>query len=299
MPVLIARSRWRAALLFLLGLAVLSLALQVARTWRHRQAVAAGLERRLTDIVMAPAAAIIPCSDISSADTPVVLAMGQSSGGNHGLADLPHPAPIPMASLQGCLWARESLQGATGRGGSVWSRLPAELALRKALPPVLMSELAVESSSIAEWTRQDNSLRVLLLQHLDQMKMLGRLPTLILWNQGAADVRDGMSMEDYRAGLLALTASVQSQVGPVRMLLAPTARCRSEASTEFYKVVAHLVAMDSRFANSHLLDLALSADMRYGDCHLNVAGLSRAATLGADAAHSALLSTAERRRGPP
>lgn len=299
MPVLKLGSRWRAVLPVLLGLTVLGMALQAARIWRHQQAVATGLQQRLTDIVVAPAAAIIPCSDISSADTPVVLAMGQSSAGNHGLSDPLHPAPIAMVSLQGCLWASEPLPGATGRGGSVWSRLPAELAFRKALPPVLMSVLAVESSSIAEWTRHDSPLRAWLQQHLDHMKLLGRLPNLILWDQGAADVRDGTSQEDYRAGLLALAATVQSQVGPVRILLAPTTRCRSEASTGLHKTVAQLVAADSRFAKGPLLDQAISADMRYDDCHLNVAGLGQAATLWADAVQSAMLSTADPGRAPP
>ena len=299
MPVLTLRSRWRAVLLALLGLTVLGTALQAARAWRYQQAVAAGLQRRLADIVVAPSAAIIPCNDIAAADIPVVLAMGQSSAGNHGLSDPLHPASIPMVSLEGCLWAREPLPGATGRGGSVWSRLPAELASRKVLPPVLMSVLAVESSSIAEWTRPESPLRARLLQHLDRMKRLGRLPTLILWDQGAADVRDRTSSQDYRAGLLALADTVQSQAGPVRILLAPTTRCRSEASPALHKTVAQLVATDRRFGKGPLLDQALSADMRYDDCHLNVAGLGRAATLWADSVHVALLSTAEPGRASP
>lgn len=260
----------------LCALAIAGIALLVVNAWKVRKAAEMNLLQRLSDIVEVSPSDTVPCSDVASRDAVVILALGQSSAGNHGARTVAG-ARIAMLTDHGCVWAADPLPGGTGRGGSTWSRLPAALAAFPELPAVLMSVLAVESSDIGEWTAPSSPLRERLLRHLERMKELGRPPAFVLWDQGAADVRRKTSARNYRAGLSALADLVQSRVGSARILLAPTTVCRSAPATELHEVVRQAVEADSRFELGPLLDQVLAPSDRVDGCHFSEAGLSRAA----------------------
>ena len=260
-----------------------------ARQLQRSQRALLNLENRLSMIMTAPAGSTAPCATVAPAGALVVLALGQSNAANHGVLETGSPR-IALLSAEGCTWATDPLPGATGQGGSVWSRLPTALAKRPGLPPVLLSVLAVDASSVADWTRPDSPLRARLQQHLDQMARWGYPPELVLWYQGEADARLNTPASQYRLGLQALAGALQTAAGsPRKILLAHSTVCRSAASAALSGAINQLVASDPRFGQGPDLDHGLQRNQRYDGCHLSGAGLARAAELWADAVQIALL----------
>ena len=266
------------------ALLILVLALTALAVRQGRQALAAesGLRQRLAAVLAAPADQIRPCKQVAPANALVLLALGQSNAANHAVAD-PSAARIPMVSAEGCLWAGDPLPGGTGRGGSIWSRLPAALAAQAELQPVVISVLAVDASSITEWTQAGSPLRARLELHLARMAQWGLPPALVLWHQGEAEAMQHTSAERYRAGLLTLAGIVQGQDGPVRLLLAHSTICRSARNEAVHQAIAQQVASAAPFGTGPDLDLALAPHERLDGCHLNAQGLAHAAALWASA----------------
>ena len=269
------------------ALLILVLALTALAVRQGRQALAAesGLRQRLAAVLAAPADQIRPCKQVAPANALVLLALGQSNAANHAVAD-PSAARIPMVSAEGCLWAGDPLPGGTGRGGSIWSRLPAALAAQAELQPVVISVLAVDASSLAEWTQAGSPLRARLELHLARMAQWGLPPALVLWHQGEAEALQNTSAERYRAGLQALAGIVQGQVGqvgPVRLLLAHSTICRSARNEAVHQAIAQQVASAAPFGTGPDLDGALAPHERLDGCHLNAEGLAHAAALWASA----------------
>ena len=260
-----------------------------ARQLQRSQQALLSLENRLSMIMAAPAGSTAPCATVAPAGALVVLALGQSNAANHGVLETGSPR-IALLSAEGCTWATDPLPGATGQGGSVWSRLPTALAKRRGLPPVLLSVLAVDATSVADWTRSESPLRARLQQHLGQMARWGYPPELVLWYQGEADAHLNTPASQYRLGLQALAGALRTAAGsPRKILLAHSTVCHSEASAALSGAINQLVASDPRFGQGPDLDHGLQRNQRYDGCHLSGAGLARAAELWADAVQIALL----------
>ena len=260
-----------------------------ARQAQRSQRDLLSLEARLGMMLAAPADSLVPCASVAPAGTLVVLALRQSNAANRGTLEAGSPK-LALLTAAGCTWATDPLPGATGQGGAVWSRLPAALDARPGLPPVLMSVLAVDATSVAGWTRPESPLRARLQQHLDQMARWGYPPGLVLWYQGEADAQLNTLGPQYRLGLQALAGALQTAAGsPRKILLAHATVCRSEASAALSGAINRLVVNDPRFGQRPDLDLGLGQDQRYDGCHLSNTGLERAAPLWADAVQLALL----------
>lgn len=265
------------AAILVIGSAALSV-----RTWRTAKLAEAGLDRRMAAIVAAAAPDLAPCSEVAAPDAIVVLAMGQSNAANHGAPGATSHR-VPMVTAEGCVWASDPLPGGTGLEASVWSELPSAVTAHPGTPPLLLSLLAVESSSIGEWTHPHSPLNARLRSHLEGLRQRQRPPVLILWDQGAADARLGTAPEAYRQGLLSLAATIEARLGSVRMLLARSTVCRSAPATALREVVKHLAETDPRFGLGPDLDQALLPSHRLDGCHLSPTGRVQGAALWAAA----------------
>ncbi|MBK9234544.1 MAG: hypothetical protein IPO19_00130 [Rhodoferax sp.] len=132
----------------------------------------------------------------------VLLVLGQSNAANHGALREQKPVALPVVLEEGCALATDPLPGATGRGGSIWSALPQALeAAGVDRRNVVFSVLAVDATSIADWTSPDSPLRQRLVQRLAALKRIGLMPDLVLWQQGEADARLGTDPMAYAAAL--------------------------------------------------------------------------------------------------
>jgi hypothetical protein len=112
-----------------------------------------------------------------------------------------------------CYGARDPLLGATGLGGSIWSRLGESLIESGMAERVVLAPIAVGAATVADWAPADGArasgnlnrkLLVALRRLLDQKI----LPTHILWVQGGADRRQEPAY--YRDTFMAIVRQIRS-----------------------------------------------------------------------------------------
>ncbi|WIT11336.1 sialate O-acetylesterase [Paucibacter sediminis] len=265
----------------LLLLALLLLGLDLGRDlWRQRQqdlALASRLPPSADDWQLRKA-----CPPLEAAPLRL-LVLGQSNAGSHGEPTDPGRAgTIRLMTSRGCMLAQDPLPGTTGKGGSIWTALPAALQARGLARPVEFSALAVDATRVADWTRNGSPLRERLREHLQMLQQLQWQPDLLLWQQGEADAAAGTSAEDYRDGLRRLADSLRAAGINAPILLAQSSRCGQSLAEYTRQARLSLIAEDERFLPGPDTD-SLGPDLRDGPCHFNARGLNEAATAWAGA----------------
>jgi hypothetical protein len=243
------------------------------------------LAQRIAQIAEpAPDAAVLDCAALARQRPLVLLVLGQSNAGNHALPWRSAP-PVAMVAGDGrCLRAAAPLPGATGRGGSFWSSLPAALQEAGLRRPVVLGLLAVDGTTIDDWVRDDGPLRAPLSRQLDAMRRAGLAPEWVLWQHGEADAQHGIDRAAYRAALDRLAALVQTGERPTPILLARSTVCRSEPHLGVRDAVHDAIEHDARrFRPGPDTDLLVGELMRYDGCHFTAIGSAQAAALWAEA----------------
>lgn len=269
----------RALLLAVLIAAVAGAALQSVRHVRADEAARRSLAARMAAIVPGRAQDRRPCADLLAKRPLILLALGQSNAGNHGTAG--DDKAIDLIDESGCLEARDPLPGGTGNGGSIWSRLPAALQARGLARPVLLSVLAVDATTIADWTEANSPLAVRLGQRLSALRAQGAMPAAVLWQQGEADAMQGTSEDAYLEGLQALDRLLRAGNTFAPILLAQSTVCRSMPSAAIQRAQKRAIAGSDRFrAGPNTDSLRFELDRRDG-CHFAAEALTAAAALWA------------------
>lgn len=238
----------------------------------------ASLTTRMAQIIRVENHTEVPCAGVVAAQPLVLLALGQSNAGNHGSPPSGTAAPVTLIGEGKCISATAPLPGGTGTGDSIWQRLPALLSTQKETRPIVLSILAVDATSIADWTSPHSPLRERLAAHVASMHRLGLAPDLILWQQGEADARRGTSANEYVTGLGLLAAALNEAGANAPIILARSTVCRSSPSAAIRGAVEATVASDRRFRLGPDTD-ALSGDTFRNGCHLTAEGLDSAAKM--------------------
>lgn len=269
------RSRWLLAAL-LAGLSGL-LAMAVVKGFqdgRHR----ASLNRRLASIQNLPDSRQVDCRSFAQAKPLVLLALGQSNAANHGPDSTSLATPSIRVLHEGrCGWMQEPLAGATGRGASLWSRLPSVLAAAGVQRPVVMAVLAVEATSAADWTEPGSPLRER-LQYLSAGAKAANLQIdLVLWQQGEADALQGTQPQRYTEQLKSLAAQLSDAGIRAPILLARSTLCKSSPDAGLTRAMQGLIDADDRFALGPDTDALAAPWARRDGCHFTLAGLDAAA----------------------
>ena len=260
--------------------AVIAAALAAYRFFELRRDKSS-LEARLERIVAVKNHTEVFCTELAAKRPLVLLALGQSNAANHG--DLKNSAaePVILISEGKCILAADPLPGGTGEGGSIWQRLPALLRpLLKDPRPVVLSVLAVEATTIDDWTTPQSPLRKRLATHVESMNKLGLTPNLILWQQGEADALRGTSSSEYSAGLARLATVLKEAMTDAPILLARSTLCRSSQNVAVRKAIEETVANSRRLRLGPDTD-TLSGKLLRNGCHLTNEGLDGAARMWA------------------
>lgn len=271
-------------------LAAVMMAGALAWQWRAQARQADSLARRLAVIQPLPVEIAQPCQAWQARRPLVLLALGQSNAANHGT-----PAASPTVDVLHagqCARLADPLPGGTGRGSSVWARLPAELAQRGVQRPVVLAVLAVDATTIADWTDADGPLPQRLAATLAANRAAGLLPDAVLWQQGESDARLGTPPERYHAGLRRLADQLHAAGVVAPVLLARSTVCRSGPDARLHAAVDELVRSDPRFAAGPDTDAALPAVARPDGCHLDAVGATVAARRWAEVLAPRLIGTA-------
>ncbi len=238
------------------------------------------LETRIAQIQHVGSLPEISCAELAKTRPLVLLALGQSNAGNHGSGPEPAGETINIIADGKCVRSRDPLPGATGRGGSIWSHLPRLLVEGTGNRQIVLSVLAVDATSISDWTDPQHPLKNLLSDRIASMVKLGLPLSLILWQQGEADSRDGTTENDYMTGLTKLATIIDKAGANAPILLARSTLCKSAPEENIRNAIARIVAKDSRFRLGPDTD-TLSGDNYRTGCHLKIAGLESAARMWA------------------
>jgi hypothetical protein len=260
--------------------------------WRRTARNEASLDSRIAQRHVASKGTAVPCDQLRQLRPLVLLALGQSNAANHGTHGGTPQLPVHSIAPTGyCHWLVDPLPGATGHGSSIWGRLPAALTEEGLHRPVALAVLAVDATSMADWTRPGSKLAVLLDDMLQHMHKLGLPPDLVLWQQGEADARAQTKPEEYLAGLRILVDRIHRQGSPVPVVLARSTVCRSQPSSALRQAIEQAVSGDTRLRLGPDTDTLSPATHREDGCHFNAPGIQAAATLWAQVIAGQVLAT--------
>lgn len=241
--------------------------------WPHNE-----IDTRLLSIVAARPEQRVDCAALVRVKPLVLLALGQSNAGNHGVFAKSEDAPIALMAGADCLLASDPLAGATGTGGSIWRHLPGALAGDLAGRKVLLSVLAVDATSIDDWTRPGSRLATRLVEHVKALKQLGLMPVFVLWQQGEADARLGTSAAEYQQGLTVLATLLDQAGVKAPLVLARSTVCRSLPNEAIRAAIEQTVATTpGNFILGPDTDRLQGDTYRSDGCHFSQAGLKQAA----------------------
>lgn len=260
--------------------ALVSIVSIVFYTYWERQRRSTSLAARVEQIVRATRHREVSCPDLATARPLVLLALGQSNAGNHGTSSTRPEEPVTLIAEGKCVKAADPLPGGTGTGASIWQRLPALLSMQHDARPVVLSVLAVDATSIEDWTSPDSPLKARLASHVASMRHLGLAPALVLWQQGEADAQLATSVDEYATGLRRLATALNEAGANAPIILARSTICRSGPSKAIRRSIDATVANDHRFRLGPDTD-GLSSDAFRNGCHLTDEGLDRAADMWA------------------
>jgi hypothetical protein len=165
-----------------------------------------------------PSSAIFAWSDMfADPECGVFLIMGQSNAGNHGAERYQPTREVYALNFMNmkCYRATDPLPGASGEGGSVWSRLGDRLVESGQYKRVLFVPLAFGGSFVTDWTPGGTLNRRLALALSRLHKWLGQdflSFTAAIWQQGEAEANHtNMSADDYRQNTLEVIADLRSR----------------------------------------------------------------------------------------
>lgn len=269
--------RARAALLAAAVLGLTGAVLVAAFEWRRQAHADDNLRQRVSHRVVAGTGTRIACATLLQQQPVVLLVLGQSNAGNHGTSASAGAAVAVIGDDGACYHSGDPLPGATGIGASIWSRLPAALAAAGVARPAVFAVLAVDASSVQEWTQARSPLPALLKATVQRAMGLNLAPTLVLWQQGESDALLGTAAGNYQQGLATLATRLQAVGVAAPIVLARSTVCRNTPSATLRAAIGQLVASDSRFRLGPDTDDLVGATERSDGCHFGDSGLQAAA----------------------
>lgn len=222
-------------------------------------------------------------------DCGVFLVCGQSNAANHGeRIYAPKHAVYSFDFLRfRCVRADDPLGGASGNGGSIWSRLGDLMVERGIFRSVLFVPIAFGGSFVTDWI-PDGSKHARTTLALSRLtKALGHLPlpfSAVLWQQGEAEANHtAMPAATYQAHLRDVVADLRSRGVFAPVFVAAATYCEAgphpfDNAAQIRDAQLTVADPSAGFFPGPDVD-AITADGRYDRCHLSEAGLQRCAEL--------------------
>jgi hypothetical protein len=244
----------------------------------------AALEKRIDAALSVAPGEAVPCIAPGAQRPLLLLVLGQSNAGNHAADDGPpatrQPPEVTLLTATSCQRSGDPLPGATGQHRSLWSLLPQQLKRQGEQRDVVFALLAVDSTSIDDWTRQSSPLRGRLQQLLAQLSQTAWVPDLVLWQQGESDARMRTSPAVYAEKFLRLRAQLRGAGVQAPMVLARSTLCGTADGTAVREALVGLVQKHADLRLGPDTD-ALTGASRSGACHFSQSGREQAAALWA------------------
>ena len=224
-----------------------------------------------------------------------ILVMGQSNVGNHG-PERGNGGPDCRVFHQGSfLPAVDPLPGASGGGGSVWTRLAPKLIARQGYDEVILVNLAHGGTAVADWA-PGGTYHTRLPAVLDAADAAGIVFTHVVWHQGERDTLLMTGEAAYHRALSNLIGYLRN-----RGIDAPVFVC--QASYRFGQMNNGVRAAQQNILDSDKAIFAgpdtdeLGAGYRFDDTHLNAEGQALFADMLVDSFAAASVAQATAAHG--
>jgi len=277
------RGRRKLVLSFLvLALAITAWLLMLA--WRQARHDA-DLSRRLPE--WSGLKGLEPCPPALPGKSVRLLILGQSNAANFGEPGVASGERVSVMHPNGCTLASDPLPGGRGEGASIWSRLPRALREQDVRRELNIALIAVETTSIDDWSRSSSPLSRHMVQRLAELSAAGWAPDLVLWQQGEADALLGTPRGSYVRDFERLLLALRRQGITAPVLLAHSTHCKQADGAEVRAAIDTLLQSHPDLLTGADTDTLIDKS-RVGDCHLSNQGLAQAAQLWAQALKVAL-----------
>jgi hypothetical protein len=219
----------------------------------------------------------------------VLLLLGESNAANHGETRYTPQRPVFSLDFRRmqCFRAADPLAGASGAGGSIWSRLGDMLIENGVFRRVLFVPLAFGDSSIRDWVPEGPMHRrtALALSRLRKELDVSVLPfSAVLWQQGEAEANHTqMSAQAYRMHFHDLVADLRANGVFAPVFAASATFCKAgphsfQNRTAVRKALLELPDPTGGIFAGPDTD-AIGPEGRFDGCHFSENGLRRCAEL--------------------
>ena len=271
--------------------AVAVVAALAAAAWWHADKDNRALLVRMQTRAIATASPSVDCLKPPGKQV-VLLVLGQSNAGNHGAETEPQPRGegpwVTVFDGSACRRSADPLPGGTGRHRSIWTRLEPQLRQRGVQADLLVALLAVDSTTIDDWTRDSSPLKAELHRLLDGLSRASLKPDAVVWQHGESDARRGTTTQTYESGFSRLLTVLRSAGVSAPVLIAQSTRCRNTAPEAIRTALGNLVGRHEGLVAGPDTD-TLSGILRDSDCHWSRIGLDVAAEAWAAALTESLM----------
>jgi len=212
----------------------------------------------------------------------VALTFGQSNAANYVRGRHKSKEGVINYFRGRCYAGQDPLPGATGTGGSVWSRLGDLLIVGGDYDEVVLVGVAVSATSVARWS-VGGDLHPRLLDVLADMQSHGLAPTHLLWHQGETDAKEGTAAETYRHRFLAMLDALRARGFEAPVYVATASYCHGRSSAAVREAQAALVNPGAGIHAGPDTDVLKGPGWRHDECHFSEQGAVRHAELWRDA----------------
>ncbi|MBF0626461.1 MAG: hypothetical protein HQL82_16855 [Magnetococcales bacterium] len=228
----------------------------------------------------------VPCTSLIGPRTLVALAFGQSNAANQGREAFAPRREVYNYYYGRCYRARDPLLGATGTGGSVWSRLGERLVEVGLYDRVILVTIAVGGTAMARW-KPGGDMHPRIRRAVTDLQNHGLTFTHLFWVQGEEERHYGTSEAAYIQDFLAMEQSIRDLGVTAPLYVAITTRCNSPANATpaMAATQAAIHAAQRRLPDLRPgihpgpdADAIDSMDDRHDACHFSGHGLDRFAT---------------------
>ncbi len=220
-----------------------------------------------------------------SADTAVLLAIGQSNIANHATTRVisRHPGAVFNYFGGQCYAASSPLLGATGEEGEFLTFLADKLISDGVYKVVVIVSSGISGSPISRWQR-DGDLNAMLAATLRDVSGRYRV-TEVIWHQGESDFMNAMSARSYEASFSSLVDTLVESGVRAPVFVAIATRCAANWSGDNPTASGQRAILEKSGVHlgANTDTLVGDADRRSDGCHFGQDGQVKTAASYAEA----------------
>ncbi len=199
----------------------------------------------------------------------VAICMGQSNAANHG--DIKMTASESVKVLNGLelVQASDPLPGASGEGGSVWTRLGASLITRDVFDEVVFIPIAVGGTAVSEWS-PDGKYNPKFLDACDRARQAGQDVTHVFWHQGERDTALKSGYDHYLGHITEVVSTIRTAL-PLAKIIVCSASYRFGETNEHVRAAQEAITENNGVIRGPNTD-KIGGQWRHDNLHFNADG---------------------------